>query len=77
MKKKISTTPSTFSCSRTLLRIQNVPARPMGVLERERGRRGEGGKEERERGRRGEGGKEERERGRRGEGGKEERGGEE
>ena len=36
MKKNKSTTPSTFSCSRTLLRIQNVPARPMAVLQGER-----------------------------------------
>ena len=34
MKKNRSTTPSTFSCSRTLLSTQNVPARPMGVLVR-------------------------------------------
>ena len=30
----MSTTPSTLSCSKTLLRTQNVPALPMGVLHR-------------------------------------------
>ena len=54
MVKKMSTIPSTFSCSSTELSTQNVPARPTLVLVEGRGGRGGEGIEEgiRERGER-------------------------